>query len=300
MTLRSSPAICVAVIVMAFTMPGSARANKEMQKAVEVLKNATDTRELEKEALWLASADDPKAKEFLAKHLQDPDFLKRLQSDQDEYVRYLRVFHILRSIAHNDASAEDLFLQLAQDKHFIKDFPRERALIDAAGFIRQPSAKMLGYLESLFGRYPSLVLEALARIGTEEAAVIAEKGFQAATDNYRLSYCNPLIQGRNSPAIFKLYQRLIAADYKNPQVKDRLVQTLFEYRDARWYKDEVATDVAHDDPPPRQGASTEVLHNLLKYSDQVLKMKLSDETKQGVMKARQEIEEILKSREAKK
>jgi len=273
----------------------------ELPAAVETLKKASG-RELEKEAIWIASSGETEALETLLTYLRDPDFLNRLRTAKrvGEAETYLRTLRILQAIVRNEGSgAERVLLELSNAKNFTKDSWRERALIDAAGYVPGASEKLLNYLDSQ-SDYHFRVLEALARLGSERAAQLAEKRYLAKDDLHRFYDVIAFIPGRNSPAIVNLYERLISRDYKFPATKDRLVQTLFEYRDTRWYETETAIGTRFADPPPRANASTEVLQHLLKIADQVVKMKLSDETNQGVKTARKEVEEILARRLPKK
>jgi hypothetical protein len=89
-----------------------------------------------------------------------------------------------------------------------------------------------------------------------------------------------------------MYGRLLRADVPDRELRNILVQTLFDFRPNEWY----GPNSLYVPPPQRNEASSEVRREVLALADVALKLDVSDDTKEGVRKARKEIEAILAER----
>ena len=75
-------------------------------------------------------------------------------------------------------------------------------------------------------------------------------------------------------------------------MQNTIVQTLFDSPSYEWY----AVDAPVPTVPPREEASTEVLQELLEIAALALRLRLTEETREAVLRARGEIEGILRTR----
>ena len=174
------------------------------------------------------------------------------------------------------------------------------ALIYAAGEVHQPSKVLLHWVDEQGTpkNGANLAVEAFARMATDESCALIEKRMLSnGYDKYdKMGWLHSiLIPVRDHPAVVRLYKRLMQATIEDDEVREALVQSLFDYRPKEWY----GTSPSHDtDPVKWKDCSTPVLEKLLNIADTADKLDVSAEAKAGVAKARKEIQSILAARMA--
>lgn len=273
---------------------------KTSAEALAILRSSKNPLELKNVAIWLCQSNAPGALDQIAALLLDPDFLKRLDSEFN-YGR-LRSNMVLEAIGKvSTTKAEEVLLNLTQDKIFIEESKRVDGLIDACGWLRSPSPKVFAFLDSSLGsQSPVLVVRALARISSPESCALLEKRIVSVEGTVSDEsswgwFTHFLVPVRNKPAVVDLYKRVLSAKIQDAMCRNRIVQSLFDYRPDDWYSEEEVFPKPH----PREEASPEVLKQLLESAGLALKLDISKETREGVLKAQKEIQEILQKRAAK-
>jgi len=287
--------VCITLAVWVQPEPESPIEIKTSTEALNILHELKDPAALKKAAIWLYKSDAPDALEQLSALLLDPKFLNRLDPYEEEYRNpNLRVNQVLEEIGKlSTPKAEEVLLKLTKDKKFTADIDQAYGLIRACGWLRNPSPKMLAFLDS---RGETVVAEALARIGTAESCALLEKRIVSAdgvvSDESSWGWFTEfIVPVRNKPSVAALYERVLSAKIPNARCRNGIVQSLFDYRPYEWY-----TPDGGPKPPLRQDASSEVLKQLLEIADMALKLDISPETREGVLKAQKEIQDILQKR----
>jgi len=292
----------------------------ELDEALSVLQQSQDPEQLAKAAVSLCRIGTPTALDSLATALRDPVLLARLDTEMSFHMSTegLRVYWITEEIGKlSTPQAQDVLLKLARDKTFTDEFSRINCLIDACRWIQNPSPELLAFLDSMAAPKNGLtggVVTALARIGSPEALALIEKRVLSAdyqTGTKAGWFTHYLITVRNNANVVSFYRQLLSM--KNQDVlsltaldkrimskeikfslRDIIIQSLFDYRGREWYK----PSAYYPRPPKREDASSEVLRELLEIADMALKLDITPETREGVLKAQQEIQEILQKRSA--
>lgn len=279
----------------------------DLDKAALILQKSRQPEELESTAIALCRSADSKALDVVAAKLLDPDFLARIdpKGDYESFETQRRTTAVVKALGRaGTAKADELLLQLIDNKPFVSNHYRLDGIIDAAGFIKHPSKRLLEFVSSKAypgSAFTGTAISTFARIGLFSTHSEIEKRLTSLDYDivYKLSWLsNDLLPLRNEPPIVKLYGRLLTIDLKDPRLRNRVVQTLFDYRPREWYGQ---VDEGNDPkPPPRKEASTDVLQDLLKISEHALKLDITKDTRQSVEMAKKEIAGILTLREQKK
>jgi len=278
----------------------------ELASALKVLKESNDPRELEKEAIWLCFCGEPGAIATLKAQLIDRAFLDRLSGSMQDPFRNVRVERILTSLCKGaPLQAEETLIHLGNSKVFAAEAGRMFQLIRATRHVEKATSSLIMFLDSQAlpdSASTNLVIMSLAHLQTPESRAGIKKRFLASEyrNEQKLAWCTYLLPVRDEPSIIRLYEELITAGVSDAAIRNRLVQTLFEYRHSTWFKNLVNTYSAPMEPSNRNSAGSEALRDLLRVSDIAMKMDLTVETKEGLKVARKEIESILTSRLPKK
>lgn len=280
---------------------------ESLPQVKQLLQDARDPRELEKAALRLCGNSEAHL-QLLTTLLLDPAFLRRIDNDNEyqNYLEYhsspLRVNRLIVAIGKvGTPEALKCLLRLVEDKVFTSHEARLDALIEASGFLRQSSTRMLAFLASdvVWKSDSYLAVRALARLGTPQALAVIEKRFFAARhSNYdRMGwFAAVLVHFRNEREVVALYKRILTRGVSDLALRNAIVQSLFEYRIKVWeYAPERYYGELWGHPRPRD-ASSEVLRELLTIADVVVKQPLAEDTQRGVPAARAEIAKILQRR----
>ncbi len=265
-----------------------------------ILQSSSDREELMKTALALCQSGDPKDLQTVLGFLKDPAFLNRLDS-RDDYsyaLAHLRVRKILDAIGKLPGDkAEAALLEVGASKAFMDHHWRVEFLVVATGHIRNPSPKLLDFLDDQVKstRVQAFTLvSVLAAMRSPAACQRIERGLSTPGKPLDGSVFNmEVIKYRNDPAIVSMYNRLLAKKIEDARLRDAIVQSLFDFRPTDWFPPAVRPPKLHS----RREASTEVLRELLVVADQSLHLDIPENTKGGVRKARAEIEAILKFRQ---
>ncbi|MBL8799341.1 MAG: hypothetical protein JNM56_35995 [Planctomycetia bacterium] len=298
--------VWLCLISLPYSLAAQAEKPSDTGKALAVLKRSKDKEELASTARSLIRGQDPKAIDQLLLLLADPDFLGRLDSEEDYKFASskLRVRDLLECLAKLPSPrGEEAILKLATNPIFAKSPDHVDGLILASRHVEKASGKLIDYLlaeaNNPFSSVHS-VFFALTAIGSAEACKAMEKVL--LSNEHKLSrrqglVLQHLVHVRYQPNIVGLYERLLAAGLKDKELLDLIVASMFEYRADEWFGAE-----ASQFPPPSKlkNASTEVLQELAKLADQSVKLDITEKTKEGIRKGQKEIQEVLASRVKKK
>jgi HEAT repeat protein len=281
----------------------------ELAAALEVLRRTQDPQGLEKAALAVARSKPPEALPRLVNYLLDPVFLCRMDAERDykKYYGFQRsIQRVLKAIGEQDtAEADKALMRLANDENFMAVGEREASIIRAAGEIRHPSRRLLAFLDQKatpeeWTKY--IAIEALARMRSPDACALIEKRLALPDYEAQTKVCwfiDGLLPVRDSPAIVGLYRRVLEKGVTDEKLRNRIVQSLFDYRPRDWAEGRIACGGdPQPGPPPRKEASTDALQELLKIADIALNLDLWKETREGVVRERGEIQDRLRRREA--
>jgi len=253
-------------------------------------------------AISLCQTEDTKNLGSVVEFLRASDFLRRLDSKDDyDYQPQLRIERILIEIGKlSGAKAENVLLSLGENEVIMAHPRRRDAIVMATGKIRHPSKKLFDFLDAQAKTKSVQVYTVVAALGTmrsPKALQRIEEWFHTSelhTSSKIGWFTQELIQHRNDPAIVALYERLLKGRIEDRALRSVVVQSLFDYRPREWYE---PSHIAPPRPPFRREASTEVLQQLLVIADQSVQLDISEDTKEGVRKARTEVEAILKFRQ---
>jgi hypothetical protein len=304
--LRSGLALCLCLIGLPTGLAAQADKLIDSAKALAVLKRSKDKEELATTARALIRGQDPKAIDQLLLQLADPDFLGRLDSEEDYKFASskLRIRSLLECLAKLPTPrGEEAILKLAADPTFSKRPERVDGLIRSSAYVEKASGKLVEYLLAQTNNpYSSVhsVFFALTAIRSEEACKAMEKVLRSSEHSLGRRQdlvLYHLVHDRYEPNMVAMSGRLLAAGLKDKELLDLIVATIFEYRADEWF----GADTTQFPPPSKlKNASTEVLHTLAKLADQALKLDVTEKTKEGVRKGQKEIQEVLATRLKKK
>jgi hypothetical protein len=270
-------------------------------EALRVLRESRDPSELESAALSLLQSDDKGALTALTKFLKDEDFVRRIDDDEayrHQHYTKLRLFRILGAIgALSTEDADAVLLELSQDALYARKpgaaTSRYAALLVAAGGLRKPSDALLDFLEEQAARgraYSPNAIVSLGRMASDRAQDIVVSHVLSTG-----RFPDLFLTLRNDPNVVALYGRLIvhAETIKNVERRNFIAQSLLRPQFLWGEPDAVMSS------PPREEASTEVLREVLKIADIVLKQEdlYEPQTLEDARKGREEIEKILAERE---
>lgn len=292
-----------------FPIPGPPKVEVDpdmtLEQAVGILEQSEDEAELESAALFLVQSKDDEALKALVRFLKDEAFLDRLDRSEAHrgHYRFLRIFRVLDAIgALSTEKAQASLLELA--RHELYQWRggrphrhRYASLIIAFGHINEPSDALLDYLEEQLAS-PILTIHAIISLGQMQS----DRARRMIVDRLlagegKLGWFITYLRMRNNPNVVALYRRIIESDLQkvtNEQLRNFIIQTIFR-PNMEWGAPPVISSA-----PPREEASTEVLRELLKMADIVLTQEglYEQKTLDDVRKGREEIEDILATREA--
>lgn len=272
-----------------------------LASALSVLQKSQKPEELESAANSLANMRSGEATKLLTGFLEDPGFVRRLDSDADyKYHLFdLRVGHVLTTMAKaSTPETQQAFLDLLNSKEFRLNSVRPVLLINACEFIHKPRPELLSQLDHLAdqpGGYVDTVCHALAQMRKPEASALIEARIRSArysTATKKSWFTEFLITVRDDSAILPIYRHLLESGNKDDELINMAVLSLFDYRRREWYP----IDYPAPSPPDRHQASSEALQELLKIADIALVVRLPADTRQAVEAERAAIVKILAGR----
>lgn len=219
-------------------------------------------------------------------------------------------------VGDNPRRAEKAFLALAalpqeQAEAALLQLGKNQTLLDpvaeshlpeffyrACGAVKKPSAKLIALLDdhlTSIPRYSSMIGQALARIGTPEAAMVLENRIFAERfpDETRDWLFQAIVTVRTRPGFFEILRRGIAANIEDRVYRDAFVKAAFS---SGTFTDAEGERISGNAPQPWEAAPTDVLREAVKLADISLKQKLHDETKDLVRTARAEITRVIDDR----
>lgn len=253
-------------------------AERESKRIPDPVKLAAED-ELERQALDLASDPAPSSWARLVEMLSDDAFLKSLDSESrhaaQSQLRTRRIVAAVAATEATDAQKTQVYLQLGKNYRYSRNPRRVDWLIEASGGIRQPSPRLLEYLDGLATPRSStsattgLVIRALLAMGTPESVALVEKRVYSqkaedATDpNWDLSYVDAMAYHRNHPAVVAAARRIVASPDLSPAFANAVVIAMFD--DNPWAEMNCVGRVPR--PPRRRFASAEVLREILVIGD---------------------------------
>lgn len=270
-------------------------------KALAALKTTKDALYLQRTAIKLIETNDSAVLNQVANFLCDPDFLARLEPAGDlESQGRQRIQQVLNAVGKlGTPEAEAILLKLVEDKTYADDGSMLRRVVSATPYIKQPSEKLIAFLNGQAEAYDGKILSTVVRIflymAQPATLAEAEKRFLSPDVHYgaKRSWVNFMLYYRHNLAILQLWERLLKSDKVDAELRDRLVLRLFEFQ-KEWYGPHLTSPLAL--PPDRKDAPTDVLQELRKLADLSLKLDIPAETKAIVEKARKEIDDILAKR----
>ncbi len=285
--------------------------DRQLGEARRVLQDSDDPCELECVALQLCDRGDEAALRLLTSTMLDPLFVGRLDPGKayEGYRGYhrtpLRINRVAVALGKvGTPPAEASLLALTKDRAFLDHAARVDGLVEASGWISKPSARLLEWLDTPTvwrGRDQRLAVRALARLGSRESVAIIEKRLRSdgpSPEDKILWFTSVLVRFRNAPAIVGLYHRVLASGVSEPEVRDTIVQCLFEYDPKEWHGDVEPWYGSLADLPRPQDAPADVLRELLDVAELAAKLDLPRETKDGVRRAREGAAGVLRGRES--
>lgn len=297
----------LAVSGCAQTPPDSVVSAKDQLKSREgLLEGCKDADELAALTISLCESSDGRDHALLVRCLTTPAFLKRLDGPGDYEslsAHKLRVWKVLSAVGKMQGkSAEETILKLGANKHFMGDFRRCDALMEACSEIRKPTSKLLDFLEAQAREEKTSIplTRVLVQMRDSEASKRVHRWLSApeCRNTEKMATFIYCVELRNDPAIVSLYAAVLNGQALHMMMRSKIVETLFDYRPIEWYGPRTPENPEIPRPPLRGRASTEVLDQLLEIAQKVLQSEMTEEAKQAVLTARKEIEEILAFRRA--
>ena len=233
-----------------------------------------ESRDLMLEATRLARSNEPADHVSLLGKLQSEDFLKKLDGEKAYRgpARNLRLRPVLEALSKNPApSARNALGTLIQTPSFYREPARADLLIKACAEVRPAPPEVIqfwdGHSQPDDGFTP-LTIDALVCNGSETAIALLEKkmtdprhGEEDKLDWMRSS----ILTHRNDLTLLHGCERMLAGNL-SPKLKVSLVEVLFDYRPAEWYR---PSGVLR--PPDRRLASPPALAQLQRIGDYALR-----------------------------
>jgi hypothetical protein len=238
--------------------------------------SALDSKEADKAAaaaVALARSTVPAEQESLRHDLGSSEFLLRLNST-DEYGRLraeqLRAAGVLKALGDNrSAAAAGTIDFLAQDKEFLAEPSRQELLLRTVRNERPVSPAVAAFLEQQSQPNADnlhLAIDVLAANGSEPAIAVLERALSATNqepENKTGWMRDPILRHRQDVPLLQACERLLKGHALSPELKQSLVEVLFEYRPEQWYP----PDSDRPRPPQRSAASPEARTVLRQIGD---------------------------------
>ncbi len=269
--------------------------------SLAVLWESKDSESLAAAAVDVCESHNFAAIDELVSLLLKPSLKDRLDSKEDYlYNHPLRFTRVLVAIAKlPDDMAEAELGRISHVPDVLGNNRRLDALIYAAGEVRHPSPNLLRFLDdqATIQNGGGRAIASLARIATDESCALIEKRF--LSKQYEIGsktgwLRSELLVMRDRPAVVALYKRLFGSEEVEKEVREVLVQTLFDYQPEDWYN---IDEPVKPQPPGWKQYSTAVLKELLEIANRADKLDISDRSKTVIARARKRIEAVLASRE---
>jgi hypothetical protein len=270
-------------------------------KALAALKTSKDALYLQRTAIKLIETNDPAAISQVVDFLHDPDFLGRLEpKDDPESCDRQRIQQVLKAIGRlGTPAAEGLLLKLAQAKVFKEDSLRMLYLIGATAELKKPSKETIALLNAQVaaneGKILTFVVFIFLHQAQPETLAEVERHFLSpeVSRGAKESWITCMLLRRHNLAILQLWERLLKSDKVDAELRNRLVQGLFDFQE-KWFGPQRTSPLPL--APDRKDAPSDVLRELRKLADLSLKLDIPAETKAIVEKSRKEIDDILAKR----
>lgn len=272
-----------------------ATAKPAREQALALLRTSRDPATLRDAAIAFSQTPTDADVKILLGFLTDPAFLTRLDPPQGLWD--LRLTDVLRCIGRlPQRQANSALLQLAKHAEFMSHLGRVLSLLDGLAEIRDPSDTLLDFLEKPATPEPwqaEMIVDSgfqvLSKMRSPAACRRIDKRYFSSGHLHSTWFTWYLLLLRDDPAIVAMYHTLLSRGVQDEKLRNLIVESLFGYR-REWYP---RTLHPVPRPPPRREASPEGLTELLRVADLTDKLRLSEDTKAAVRKARAEIDEIL-------
>jgi hypothetical protein len=241
--------------------------------------SALDSKEAEKTAaaaVALARSSSAAEHERLRQDLGSSEFLLRLNST-DEYGRLkaeqLRVAGVLKALADNRSTAAAATIDaLAQSKEFLAEPNRQELLLRTVRDRRPASPAVAAFLEQQ--SHPNadnlhLAIDVIVANGSEPAIAVLERALSSTNqepENITGWMRDPILRHRQDVPLLKACERLLKGSALSPELKQSLVEVLFDYRPEKWYP----PDSDRPSPPQRSAATPEARAVLKEIGDWAL------------------------------
>lgn len=280
----------------------------ELKEAQDIINTSIDPKLLAMSAIYICNFPmENNSEEFgsLIKLLRKEDFLSRLDPGE-RFLTDLKVTHhlplVLQAIGKCPRKGQ-ILIELAKSDLYRFNPYRLKAVLSAIKFVREPASETMQILDTLiksgpmYGEgVPEEALTALIWIGTPEATEIIENFILSPSwreDQFFRCIIYGMVPNRNNSNIVGIYKQLLFASRKhNEKFRNFVIQSLFCDK----LTDSLFLIPPHVGPPDRHQASTSVLRELEQIAGKALGLNLHPETKEGIEKARKEIQFILKGR----
>jgi len=269
---------------------------EQLKHHLSVLNESRNREELASSARALAASQDPAALLELARRLRRADFLDRLDDTSDPVSDIDHLSQVFAELRTHPVEASGKVCVATYDSPEFRALPiRVNMLLaalasvvpvspDAARVFRESSAE--GYAEVngplLIANESPLALQVFEELigGTWVDAYVKVDILHRA-----------VIPKRTSRPVLEVCARLLASGVE-PEVRDGILETLFDYRQKEWYGPVLQAPT----PPPWESASTEALTFLLQLAGRVHHDNMDDRLKAAVQATGDRIREILAGR----
>ncbi|MCI0420387.1 MAG: hypothetical protein L0312_14375 [Acidobacteria bacterium] len=265
-----------------------------------VLRTSQDPVELLNTALLLCQTQQQAAYGEILNHLQQEEFLNRLDSEQEylEAPKKLRLWRILEALKTSaDAGAHQALKALTQAPGFSKNPARIELLIEACSAVRPAPPEVIqfwGVHCQPSDGYLHVTMEAILDNGSPPALALFEGKMMDARFSHEDKTAwmlSSVLMHRNQAQLLHSCRRLLNGSLAEP-LRPTLVEALFDYKPQEWFTPATALT-----PEYRGKASTEALLLLRDIGQMALGMReLNASQKAAVQKTLLEVEAILASR----
>jgi hypothetical protein len=230
------------------------------------LASSSDEKESEQVAAAvtaLAGSVAPADQGRLRRYLGSREFLLRLNAAED-YTQLrgdqLRIARVIQALATNSApAAVETFGFLARDPEFLAAESRQELLLRAATRLRPATAAVAEFLDEQSRSHAAhlhLAIEIMVANGSEPAIAVLERKLASKEHEPEIVrgwMRGPILRHRQDVPLLKACERLLKGTELPAELKQSLVEALFDYRPERWYR----LDRERPRPPKRGAASPE-------------------------------------------
>lgn len=210
---------------------------------IEVINKSQDSGDLAVAAVNLARSNDPNDHTFLAQVLQTPEFLSRLDNEQDyaQPRKFLRVASVLDALEKNTSStARDLLIDLMRSPVFTEEPSRAELLIEVSESIRPAPPEVVEFWNRHSDPddiYMNLLMHALVENGSQPALEVFEQKIadDRNTEKRRIWWLRKEIPpSSNKILVLESCSRMLRGEMDS-NLKVSLVEVLFDFQ-STWFR----------------------------------------------------------------